>query len=125
MKLRHLFLPLQLLWRIWFFANFGITFFLFYPLFAIFLSKRSWFPLVFKLKKVWGHFLTIPCGLFYTIEYRARLDKNRAYIICPNHASYLDVILTYVAIPNYFHSMGKAELLKIPLFSRFFKRMNI
>lgn len=31
----------------------------------------------------------------------------------------------YISIPNYFHTMGKAELLKVPLFRRFFHRMNI
>ena len=34
-------------------------------------------------------------------------------------------MLIYIAIPVYFHTMGKAELLKVPLFRRFFQRMNI
>lgn len=124
-KQYYLLIPLQWLWRVFFFVNFALTFFLFYPLFFIFLSRRKWFPLVFKLKKVWGRFLVYIPGIFFTIEYREKLDKNRACIICSNHFSYLDVILTYLVIPSYFHSMGKAELLKIPLFNEFFKRMNI
>lgn len=46
-------------------------------------------------------------------------------MFCPNHTSYLDIILIYLAIPCYFHTMGKAELLKVPLFRRFFEKMNI
>lgn len=34
-------------------------------------------------------------------------------------------MLIYIAFPIYFHTMGKAELLKVPLFRRFFERMNI
>jgi 1-acyl-sn-glycerol-3-phosphate acyltransferase len=34
-------------------------------------------------------------------------------------------MLIYISIPVYFHTMGKAELLKVPLFRRFFERMNI
>jgi len=111
MKLRRLFIPLQWMWRTLFFINFGVTFFLFFPLFSIFLSSRKWFPMVFRLKWVWAHFLTMPLGIFYSIERRSVLKKGQAYVICPNHTSYLDVILTYVAVPKYFHMMGKAELL--------------
>ena len=80
---------------------------------------------MFKTKKVWGHFLLWPVLLFYKIERKAELNKNQAYVFCPNHTSYLDIMLIYIAIPVYFHTMGKAELLKVPLFRKFFKRMNI
>ena len=83
------------------------------------------FPLVFRLKKVWGHFMLIPLGLFYSIEKKSKLNPKQAYIFCPNHTSYLDIMLIYISIPVYFHTMGKAELRKVPLFRRFFDRMNI
>lgn len=63
--------------------------------------------------------------LFYKIERRSVLDKKQAYVFCPNHTSFLDILLIYIAIPVYFHTMGKAELLKVPLFRNFFQRMNI
>lgn len=66
-----------------------------------------------------------PVLIFYTIKRTNKLDKNQAYVFCPNHTSLLDILLIYIAIPNYFHTMGKAELLKVPLFRRFFKKMNI
>src|SRR5262245_375191 len=105
--MKKIFIPLQFLWRTVFFVNFGVTFFLFYPLFSIFLSSRRWFPVVFKLKQVWAHFLTVPVGIFYRIERRGKLDPRQAYVITPNHTSYLDVIYTYIAVPQYFHMMGK------------------
>ena len=66
-----------------------------------------------------------PLLLFYRIENRSKLDKKKAYVFCPNHTSYLDILLIYIAIPVYFHTMGKAELLKVPFFRRFFMGMNI
>lgn len=124
-NMKWILFPLQWLWRSWFFVNAVLTFFIFLPLFTILLSSRKWFPMVFMLKKIWGHFILFPAGIFYFIRREEKLDRNKTYVFCPNHTSYLDIMLIYIAIPNYFHTMGKAELLKVPLFSRFFKRMNI
>jgi 1-acyl-sn-glycerol-3-phosphate acyltransferase len=101
------------------------TFLLLFPLFFILLQREKWFPLVFRLKKFWAHLIVWPLGIYYSIENRAKLSKNQAYVICPNHTSYLDIMLIYIGMPVYFHTMGKAELLKIPLFRLFFKKMNI
>lgn len=123
--MKWIFFPLQWLWRSWFFINAVLTFFIFLPLFTILLSSRKWFPKVFLLKKIWAHFILFPAGIFYFIRREEKLDRHKTYVFCPNHTSYLDIMLIYIAIPNYFHTIGKAELLKVPLFSRFFKRMNI
>ena len=123
--LKYLLFPFQWIWRSLFFINAVVTFFLFFPFFFVLLSSRKWFPLVFKLKKVWGHFMLLPLGLFYSVKRKSKLDKNRAYVFCPNHTSYLDIMLIYITIPNYFHTVGKAELKKVPLFNKFFSRMNI
>lgn len=69
--------------------------------------------------------MLIPLGLFYSIEKKSKLNPKQAYIFCPNHTSYLDIMLIYISIPIYFHTMGKAELRKVPLFRKFFDRMNI
>jgi len=69
--------------------------------------------------------MLLPLGLFYTIKRKSKLQKGQPYIFCPNHTSYLDIMLIYMSIPFYFHTMGKAELRKVPLFKKFFDRMNI
>jgi 1-acyl-sn-glycerol-3-phosphate acyltransferase len=123
--IRYLLFPFQWIWRSLFFINAVLTFFLFYPTFFILLQREKWFPLVFRLKKIWAHLIMWPVGLFYTIESRYKFEKGQAYVICPNHTSYLDIMLIYISIPVYFHTMGKAELKKVPLFRKFFDRMNI
>lgn len=64
-------------------------------------------------------------GIFPKIIRKTKLLNGRPYVLCPNHCSYLDIVTTYIAIPEYFHFMGKAELKNIPLFGHFFKEMNI
>ncbi len=63
--------------------------------------------------------------LFFKIDGKEHIKKDQRYVFCPNHTSFLDIILIYISIPVYFHTMGKAEVLKIPLFRRFFQKMNI
>jgi 1-acyl-sn-glycerol-3-phosphate acyltransferase len=108
-----------------FFINAVATFFVFFPFFFLLLRSKRCFKYVFWLKKVWAHLILWPVLIFYTIEKRGKIDKNQAYVFCPNHTSYLDIMLIYIAIPVYFHTMGKAELRKVPLFRHFFDRMNI
>jgi 1-acyl-sn-glycerol-3-phosphate acyltransferase len=64
-------------------------------------------------------------GIFPEVLRTSPLMNGKPYVICPNHCSYLDIVTTYIAIPDYFHFMGKAELKNIPLFGHFFKEMNI
>ncbi|MFM7727325.1 MAG: lysophospholipid acyltransferase family protein, partial [Flavobacteriales bacterium] len=99
--------------------------FLLFPAFFVLLQREKWFPAVFHLKRFWARLILWPLGIFYTIDRTAKLDTSRTYVICPNHTSYLDIMLIYLSIPIYFHTMGKAELLKVPLFRKFFERMNI
>jgi 1-acyl-sn-glycerol-3-phosphate acyltransferase len=116
---------LQKTWRFLFFVNGVITFFVFFPFFYIFLSREKWFEYVFRLKKMWGWCLIYFVGIRHRIIRQADFDPRRTYVICGNHASYLDIILMYLVVPGYFHFMGKAELQRVPFFNRFFKRMNI
>ncbi len=69
--------------------------------------------------------MTWPMLVFYSVERQSVLDNKQAYVFCPNHTSYLDIFLIYMILPVYFHTMGKAELLKVPFFRHFFKEMNI
>ena len=55
------------------------------------------------------------------------LDKSNfpsegPYIVCANHASYLDIIIMFLVIPHDFAFLGKAEVLRYPIINVFFKR---
>ena len=122
---KYFFIPFAVIYKIWFLLYFVGTMVLLYPFFRILLSRKKWFPLVFKLKKFWAQLLCIGGGVMYEATYEAALDTNKKYIFCCNHSSYFDIILSYCVLENYFVFMGKKELEKVPLFNIFFKEMNI
>ncbi|MFL5765888.1 MAG: lysophospholipid acyltransferase family protein [Bacteroidia bacterium] len=106
--------------------NFALGLLVLYPLFAIFLSKRKWFPYAFRLKKFWARWILLIPGIFIKVKRESpkdELPKTAVYVA--NHSSYLDIVISYLLIPNYYVFMGKQELDKAPLFRIFFREMNI
>jgi 1-acyl-sn-glycerol-3-phosphate acyltransferase len=75
--------------------------------------------------KLHARLIVMFAGVRTKVISRFTPDKNGTYVYCPNHTSYLDIVLTYIAISEYFHFMGKVELESVPLFNIFFKKMNI
>lgn len=45
------------------------------------------------------------------------------YVIVSNHASYLDPVIWFPAIPGYFRALGKKEFGKVPLFGLIYKQI--
>ena len=116
----------RILWKALFILNFAVSLILLYPLFYILLSRKEWFPQAFKVKKIWARWIFFIPGIITKIKYITPAHQlPQPAVYCANHASYLDIIAGYRVIPNYFVSMGKKELDKVPLFRRFFKEMNI
>lgn len=116
---------LRFLWRCLFFINGFVTLILLFPFFHLFLRKESGFRKAFLLKRFWAKLIISPVGLRCKVVRAPELDPNQPYILCPNHSSYLDIVLMYRVFIHYFHFMGKAELRKVPLFNTFFNKMNI
>lgn len=116
---------LSRVWRILFFLNGGLMFLILFPFFKISLSKEKWFPIAFKLKRVLARLIVFNTGIRVKKIGQVKLSINQAYVFCPNHTSFLDIVVSYLVIPNYFHYIGKAELLKVPFFNIFFQKMNI
>ena len=53
------------------------------------------------------------------------LDSNKSYMFCPNHASLLDPFVLIAISKNPIVFIGKQELVKIPIFGFFYKRVVI
>ena len=123
--MQGIFRPIGVLWKVLFLLHFIITLLLLYPLFYVFLMRKAWYPMAFKLKRFWAHMLIFPVGIFYSVDYRFKPLPGKTYVFCANHTSYIDIILSYCIIAPYFVFMGKQELEKVPLFNLFFKDMNI
>ena len=74
---------------------------------------------------MWSHFILFACGFNLEIEIEGDLDESKAYVICPNHVSYVDIPVTFAAIPGVFVFVGKKSLSKIPLFGWVYKKTMI
>ena len=46
-----IFRPIGVLWKVLFLLHFIITLLLLYPLFYVFLTRKQWYPMAFKLKR--------------------------------------------------------------------------
>ena len=114
------------LWKIWFILSFLVTLVIFYPVFLVLLSNEKWFGSAFSLMRVWAKGLCYCSGIFPSVKYEIDLEKiPQPCVFVSNHCSYIDIIMSYVSVPQYFVFVGKQELDKAPLFRIFFRRMNI
>jgi len=104
---------------------FTFSFLLLYPLFY-FTIKTQRLETAFKLKRFWSFCVTYLIGIVPRIIYKSHTKKlPRPCVIVANHTSYLDIVISPFYIDHIAIYMGKAELLKLPLFKTFFKGMDI
>lgn len=113
------------LWKVWFALSFGIPFLVLFPLFYWAL-KTGRIDYAFRLKRFWARCislfsLVIPKVIYVSGPYKL----PKPCVIVANHTSYLDICYSPFYIDHTAIYMGKAELLKIPLFKIFFQYMDI
>jgi len=113
------------LWKIYVFIWFSIILLLLYPFYLFFLLNEKHFNKGFKLLLVHTGVLMYLVGIFMQVKNRHYIKKGQAYVITPNHSSYLDIVILYQTFTQYFIFMGKNELASVPIFNIFFKKMNI
>lgn len=114
-----------MLYRVYFAAIFFVVLTLFYPAFWFLLLSSKNNERVFRLKAIVSSII-----LFLDFIYIRRLTKPKLkgpYVICPNHSSYLDIILMYRVLPHtkFLFFMGKSELLRWLKSQYFFRKVDI
>ena len=113
------------LYQFWVFGWFLIVFLLIFPFFVLFVQRESWKPAGQFMNKLWAYIVFGVCLLPTKVVYHYRPSKNKSYVYCANHSSYLDIPSLCYALPGYFLFIGKASLAKIPLFGYMFKNLHI
>jgi 1-acyl-sn-glycerol-3-phosphate acyltransferase len=110
---------------VYFFILFFASLAVLYPLFAYLLADEKRWPRAFYWMQKWGTFLRYASGILIRYKTKEHFPKP-PYVVVSNHGSYIDTVLMYCIIPDYFVFMGKGELRNWPLFNIFFmKGMNI
>lgn len=114
------------IWKIWFFLSFASIMILLYPALVFFLAKRRRYKYAFACQHIMARWITGLSGIYLKKVYHINRNQiPQPCVIVANHASYLDIILSYLILKKYFVFMAKFELNKAPLFKIFFKDMQI
>jgi 1-acyl-sn-glycerol-3-phosphate acyltransferase len=59
------------------------------------------------------------------IQVQGTFPKGRKYVIVANHISYMDTLDIYAAIPEYFRTLAKKGMVKVPIFGFVYKQLAI
>ena len=113
------------IWKLYAMFVLSFTLTLMYPIYAIFLRKKSTYIYAFRILQWHTLFVLSLVGIFVVVKGKEHLKNVGPIVITPNHSSYLDILVLYRVVPDYFVFMGKHTLKTIPIFNIFFKDMNI
>jgi 1-acyl-sn-glycerol-3-phosphate acyltransferase len=105
--------------------NVAFFFFLLYPLLFYFSRKPARYKYMNKIRRIWAWLSSAFAGIFYRFTYEASFDWSKTYIICPNHASNLDISAMSLLVKSDFSFMGKEELNESMVTALFFRTIDI
>lgn len=99
-----------------------ITGLLLYPFMVILVRGEKGIKRGILLKQIWSRVVCFLVFIRVDTTFEENLPKDKPFIFCPNHFSYLDIVLMYIVLPHNIAFLGKSEILKWPIISLFFKR---
>lgn len=114
------------LYRVWFYILVALPIFLFFPLLLLStLSEKSYPQFFWLARNFWAIPILYGMGCPPKIKYEEKMRKGKSYMLVANHTSMLDIMLMLYVTRNPFVFVGKKELVKIPMFGFFYKRVCI
>jgi 1-acyl-sn-glycerol-3-phosphate acyltransferase len=102
-----------------------LFYFLLYPFLWYYSHRTADYKHMNKLRRIWGFLSSAGVGIFYKFTYEVPIDRTATYIICPNHASNLDISAMCILVRNDCCFMGKEELTEGVVTSLFFRTVDI
>ncbi|MGB7392946.1 MAG: lysophospholipid acyltransferase family protein [Pricia sp.] len=114
------------LYRIWFYFMVSWPIIVFFPFLLVTAIREKWYPQFFWLaRNLWAIPILYGMGCPPRIHREQRMESGKSYMLVANHTSMLDIMLMLYVSKNPFVFVGKKELVKIPLFGFFYKRVCI
>ncbi|WP_112378061.1 lysophospholipid acyltransferase family protein [Flagellimonas maritima] len=115
-----------ILYRIWFYILVTVPILIFFPFLLLTTLSEKTYPQFFWLaRNIWARTILYGMGCFPKITREQQLIKGKSYMLVANHTSMLDIMLMLMVSSNPFVFVGKKELVKIPIFGFFYKRVCI
>lgn len=116
----------HILYRIWFYILVSVPIFLFFPLLIITSISEKTYPQFFWLaRNIWANTILYGMLCFPKIKYEEKIARDKSYMLVANHTSMLDIMMMLKVSKHPFVFVGKKELVKIPVFGFFYKRVCI
>lgn len=111
--------------RYWHYLMVILTFVITYPFVYLFSRSSKTYKQLNFLRKICAFTPTFLSGFIFKREFEEEIDWNKTYIICPNHASNIDIFAMSLVAKNNFFFLGKQELLDNPITKIFFQTIDI
>jgi len=116
----------HVLYRVWFYVLVTVPILLFFPFLLIFTISEKTYPQFFWLaRNLWARPILYGMGCFPKIVREQKMKRGKSYMLVANHTSMLDIMLMLHVSRNPFVFVGKKELVNIPIFGFFYKRVCI
>lgn len=110
------------LWQAWFGLHFlGTLSFYYLPLRWCFSAQKL--EAALWLQRRWAAYLRHVVGI--RLQQNGPKPLHSPVVYVANHSNFLDIILAYGLVPDYFHFMAKDSLTKVPLFRILFQNSHI
>ena len=125
--MRSLLIRIGLLgYRVWFYILVALPILVFFPfLLAVTVSERTYPQFFWLARSVWARFILFGMGCRPVICREEAMQRGKSYMLVANHTSMLDIMLMLRVSRNPFVFVGKKELVRIPLFGFFYKKVCI
>ncbi|CAL2090354.1 1-acyl-sn-glycerol-3-phosphate acyltransferase [Tenacibaculum sp. 190524A02b] len=95
------------------------------PFLLILTSSEKYYPTFWKMMRAWSFLLVYGMGFRLKIEREETIESDKSYMFIANHASLLDPWVMIIMSKNPIVFVGKKELVKIPVFGFFYKKVVI
>ncbi|MCK0161149.1 lysophospholipid acyltransferase family protein [Allomuricauda sp. F6463D] len=116
----------HVLYRVWFYVLVAVPILLFFPILLVFtISEKTYAQFFWLARNLWARPILFGMGCFPKIVREQRMRRKMSYMLVANHTSMLDIMLMLHVSRNPFVFVGKKELVKIPVFGFFYKRVCI
>ena len=112
-------------YRLWFYLVIAIVTIGLFPFLFISILKHSWYPVFFKVARIWSGAIIFGIGCYPIITREIKYKKGESYMFVANHTSMTDIMLMFLSTRSPFVFVGKKELARFPIFGYIYKRTCI
>lgn len=77
--------------------------------------------MVYRIGRAWARFCVLVGGITYDVTGRENVPLDKTVVFCANHASQVDILVLYCALPVSIRFLAKKELFSVPFFGTVMK----